>query len=106
LLSRKNTKQQHRFVLGASGHIAGVINPPKKNKRSYWTNNQASANTNMSAEAWLETATEHPGSWWSEWMAFLADYAGKQVGAPSTLGNATWQAIEPAPGRYVKVRTS
>ncbi len=106
LLRRKNTKQQHCFVLGASGHIAGVVNPPKKNKRSYWTNNQASANTNMSAEAWLETATEHPGSWWSEWMAFLADYAGKQVGAPSTLGNATWQAIEPAPGRYVKVRTS
>ncbi|NMM28143.1 MAG: class I poly(R)-hydroxyalkanoic acid synthase [Glaciimonas sp.] len=93
---------QNRFVLGASGHIAGVINPPAKNKRSYWTNDALSQNS----EAWLETATEHPGSWWPEWSAFLVEHAGKQMKAPSKLGNAAFKPIEDAPGRYVKVRAN
>lgn len=93
---------QNRFVLGASGHIAGVINPPEKKKRSYWINDACPSDS----EIWLETATEHPGSWWPEWSAFLAEHAGKQVKAAGKLGNATYKPIEEAPGRYVKVRAN
>jgi polyhydroxyalkanoate synthase subunit PhaC len=91
---------QNRFVLGASGHIAGVINPPAKKKRSYWTNDKPA----KEAAKWLEGATEHPGSWWTEWAAFLAKHAGKQVSAPKKYGNAKYKEIEPAPGRYVKIK--
>ncbi len=89
-----------RFVLGASGHIAGVINPPAKKKRSYWTNN----NLPVTADEWMAGATEHPGSWWTEWTAFLAEHAGKQHAAPTKYGNAKHKPIEPAPGRYVQVK--
>lgn len=91
---------RNRFVLGASGHIAGVINPPAKKKRSYWTNDATAAN----ADAWFNGATEHPGSWWPEWSAFLAKFGGKDITAPRKYGNATFKPIEPAPGRYVKVK--
>ena len=91
---------RNQFVLGASGHIAGVVNPPAKKKRSYWTNPKAP----KEAEAWLAGATENPGSWWVEWSKFLAASGGKQVAAPKKPGNATYMPIEPAPGRYVKVR--
>ena len=91
---------RNRFVLGASGHIAGVVNPPAKKKRSYWTNAKATRDP----EAWLAGATEHAGSWWTEWAEFLATHGGKQVAAPRKLGNATYAPIEPAPGRYVKAR--
>ncbi|HCN89556.1 MAG TPA: class I poly(R)-hydroxyalkanoic acid synthase [Oxalobacteraceae bacterium] len=90
----------NRFVLGASGHIAGVINPPKKNKRSYWSNDQLERD----AQAWFDGATEHPGSWWTEWAGFLASHAGQKIKAPRKFGNAAFRAIEPAPGRYVKVK--
>lgn len=93
---------RNRFVLGASGHIAGVINPPAKNKRSYWTNDTLSPNS----EAWLEAAAEHPGSWWPEWSTFLTEHAGKQMKAPGKLGSAAFKPIEEAPGRYVKVRAN
>ncbi|MDE2428931.1 MAG: alpha/beta fold hydrolase, partial [Burkholderiales bacterium] len=99
LLNPKNRKR-NRFVLGASGHIAGVVNPPAKKKRSYWTND----NPVSDAKTWLETATEHPGSWWPEWSEFLSEHGGKMVKAPTSPGNANCQAIESAPGRYVKVR--
>ncbi|WP_245182226.1 class I poly(R)-hydroxyalkanoic acid synthase [Glaciimonas immobilis] len=97
-----NPKQasRNRFVLGASGHIAGVINPPAKNKRSYWTN----PNVGVAAEKWLDGATEHPGSWWTEWSGFLTEHGGKKVAAPRKPGNTQYKLIEPAPGRYVKVR--
>jgi polyhydroxyalkanoate synthase len=91
---------RNRFVLGASGHIAGVINPASKKKRNYWSNDQPVAD----ADGWLASATEHAGSWWPEWSAFLAEHAGKQVKAPSKFGSATCKPIEAAPGRYVKVR--
>ncbi|MCL9860119.1 alpha/beta fold hydrolase, partial [Ralstonia solanacearum] len=91
-------KGKLRFVLGASGHIAGVINPPAANKRSHWIN----AKLAESADAWLEGAQEHPGSWWPDWSAWLATHAGAQKAAPKRYGNADHPAIEPAPGRYVK----
>ncbi|WP_136417373.1 class I poly(R)-hydroxyalkanoic acid synthase [Herbaspirillum sp. ST 5-3] len=93
-------RNRNRFILGASGHIAGVINPPAKKKRSYWTNDHATDN----AQDWLNAAKENPGSWWPEWSAFLAKNAGKQIAAPRKYGNAQYKAIEPAPGRYVKVK--
>jgi polyhydroxyalkanoate synthase len=99
LLNRQDPSQT-RFVLGASGHIAGVINPPAKKKRSYWTNEQLVA----SADVWFEAATEHLGSWWEEWAGFVAGHAGKQKAAPRRYGNAHHKAIEPAPGSYVKVK--
>ncbi len=94
-----------RFVMGASGHIAGVINPPSKNKRSYWTYDKLPRGQFPAAQGeWLTGATEHPGSWWTDWSTWLAGHAGKQVPAPKTYGNRQHKAIEPAPGRYVKAR--
>ncbi|NKI92646.1 polyhydroxyalkanoate synthase [Rhizobacter sp. SG703] len=94
-------KAKTRFVLGASGHIAGVINPPAKKKRSHWIG-PAQASQPASAEAWLAAATEHPGSWWTDWDAWLAGHAGRQVPAPKNPGSRRHKPIEPAPGRYVK----
>ena len=88
------------FVLGASGHIAGVINPPAKGKRSYWTNAKLPAK----ADDWLAGATEHPGSWWTAWSDWLKPHGGKLVNAPKSPGSARFKAIEPAPGRYVKAK--
>ena len=93
-------KGPKRFVMGASGHIAGVINPPAKKKRSYWTSDKLKP----THEAWLTGATEHPGSWWTDWSAWLKRQAGKQIAAPKTYGSRKYKAIEPAPGRYVKVK--
>jgi polyhydroxyalkanoate synthase len=93
-------KGDARFVLGASGHIAGVINPASKNRRSYWTN----AHVPASADEWLGGATEQRGSWWGDWDAWLARFAGGEVPAPARFGNAKHAPIEDAPGRYVKLR--
>ena len=90
---------KNRFVLGASGHIAGVINPPAKMKRNYWSKNTLSE----THQNWFEGAVQHAGSWWPEWAAFLSEHGGKKVKASTKFGNATHKAIEPAPGRYVKV---
>lgn len=88
-----------RFVLGASGHIAGVINPVSKNKRSYWVNQDVKTD----AEAWLAAAEEHKGSWWADWADWLKPLSGEQR-APRKPGNTKYKPIEPAPGRYVKER--
>jgi polyhydroxyalkanoate synthase subunit PhaC len=88
-----------RFVLGASGHIAGVINPPAKRKRNYWT-----AELAPDAQAWLDAAQSVDGSWWPTWTEWLGQHAGAHVAAPRQAGNAEFPEIEPAPGRYVKER--
>ena len=89
-----------RFVLGASGHIAGVINPPSKNKRSYWSATELPE----TAEAWLAAATEHRGSWWPAWAGWLGEHGGKRVKARAKPGHAKYPALEPAPGSYVMQR--
>ena len=89
-----------RFVLGASGHIAGVVNPPAKRKRSHWTNPDLPADP----QAWFDGATEHPGSWWTVWSDWLATHGGKVVPAPKSPGSRRHKPIEPAPGRYVKAK--
>ena len=89
-----------RFALGASGHIAGSINPVSKNKRSYWTS--ASPSLPANSEAWRHGATEHQGSWWADWNQWLAQYGGGMAAAPKKYGSAQYKVIEPAPGRYVK----
>lgn len=107
LLNPKKPKA-NRFVLGASGHIAGVINPAAKNKRSYWVNDKGGKGATKlrpkDDAAWFEAAVEHKGSWWPEWAKFLAQHGGAEVPAPATPGNAQYTALEPAPGRYVKAR--
>ncbi|MDQ6685580.1 MAG: class I poly(R)-hydroxyalkanoic acid synthase [Pseudomonadota bacterium] len=89
-----------RYVLGASGHIAGVINPPLKKKRSHWIGkgNKLPAD----GEAWLAAAEERPGSWWDDWAAWLRPFGGGPIPAPKRYGDRERKPIEPAPGRYVK----
>jgi polyhydroxyalkanoate synthase len=99
-------KGPKRFVLGASGHIAGVINPPSKKKRSHWTFDPPRGRFPADADAWMASATEVPGSWWTEWNAWLAGFAGKKVKARAGYGSARYKPIEPAPGRYVAVRAT
>ena len=91
-----------RFVMGASGHIAGVINAPAANKRSHWLREDGKF-PKTSAE-WIAGATEQRGSWWTDWSDWLKAQAGKQIAAPKTYGKGAYKAIEPAPGRYVKAK--
>jgi polyhydroxyalkanoate synthase subunit PhaC len=98
--STRHLPGKKRFVMGASGHIAGVINPPASKKRSYWTNDKLP----KTFDEWFEGAKEHPGSWWPDWAAWLKGHAGKHVAAPKNYGKGKYKAIEPAPGRYVKAR--
>jgi polyhydroxyalkanoate synthase len=89
-----------RFVLSGSGHIAGVINPPNKNKYQYWTGRRPrSANL----AGWIARATEHPGSWWPNWLDWLKRQNRVEVDA-RVPGQGALKPIEDAPGSYVKVR--
>jgi polyhydroxyalkanoate synthase len=91
-----------RFMMGASGHIAGVINPPAAKKRSHWVRNDGKFPPK--ADDWIAGAKEVPGSWWEDWAAWLKGHAGKLVAAPKRYGNAHHKPIEAAPGRYVKAK--
>jgi polyhydroxyalkanoate synthase len=90
-----------RFVLAGSGHIAGVINPPEANKYQYWLNPAEP----QEVDAWIAGATEHPGSWWPDWNAWLAAQSGDDVPA-RVPGDGRLPVIEDAPGSYVRQRTN
>lgn len=98
--SLKHLKGDTTFVLAASGHIAGVINPVSKNKRNFWIGGPQEG----SAHDWLAGAESRPGSWWSNWATWLGGRGGRSVAAPTTLGDAAHPALEAAPGSYVRVR--
>jgi polyhydroxyalkanoate synthase len=86
------------FVMGASGHIAGVINPPQPPRRNYWTNELITD----SADEWQDRAQSIPGSWWPHWHAWLAGHGGARRKAPRQAGSATYPPLAPAPGDYVR----
>ncbi|MEO1016556.1 MAG: alpha/beta fold hydrolase, partial [Pseudomonadota bacterium] len=90
-----------RFVLGGSGHIAGVINPPAANKYGYWVGEHQADD----AETWLQRATYHEGSWWTDWSAWAAPHSGDQI--PTRVPcEGKLPALEAAPGSYVMTRAN
>jgi len=97
-----------RFVLGASGHIAGVINHPSRQRRCYWQHadvpDLAPGSPVPEAQQWFANTTEYAGSWWPDWAAWLASYSGQEILSSDQLGSETFPPIEAAPGRYVRVR--
>jgi len=90
-----------RFVLAASGHIAGIVNPPVANKYCYWTNDRIAKTPDL----WLKSANAADGSWWVDWLAWLGPYRGDTVNARDPK-DGMLKAIQPAPGDYVKARST
>ena len=90
-----------RFVLGGSGHIAGIVNPPVANTYGYWLN--PSAKLAETADAWLEGAQQHPGSWWTDWQAWVTAHDSEQTEARDPV-NGKLEVLEDAPGSFVKIR--
>jgi len=101
-LSKDLMGKEPRFVLAASGHVAGVINPPAKKRRSHWLNDDVRGD----AETWLDKAEERPGSWWPDWDGWLKRHSTGTITAPVLAGNANYRVTEPAPGRYVKLKSN
>ena len=95
----KAMRGKTRFVLSGSGHIAGMINPPVANKYGYWTNEKLPA----SADAWLEGAAQHEGSWWTDWRQWLSAHLGREV-APRVPGRGKLKVLGDAPGSYVRIQ--
>jgi polyhydroxyalkanoate synthase len=91
-----------KYVLAGSGHIAGVINPPSKPKYQYWTGEKP---TGSSVDDWLKKATEHPGSWWPDWLKWLKSHDAKNTVAARKIGGGKLKPTEDAPGSYVKVKS-
>ena len=89
------------YVMGGSGHIAGVINPPKAGKYQYWTGGKPEG----SFEDWLAEATEHPGSWWPHWQAWLESHGTEKRVAARAIGGGKFQPLCDAPGTYVMERS-
>src|SRR4051812_25654592 len=85
------------FVLGASGHVAGIVNPPSKNRRHYWLNPSVDVNP----DAWFAGATQKAGSWWTHWGTWITSRSGALKPASARLGCAQFPTLENAPGRYV-----
>ncbi len=90
-----------KFVLAASGHIAGVVNPPAAGKYAHWTNSK----TPPEPEEWLKGSTEHAGSWWPEWQKWISRHAGGKVPA-RVPGDGKLSVLEDAPGSYVRVKAA
>jgi polyhydroxyalkanoate synthase subunit PhaC len=86
-----------RFVLSTSGHIAAMVNPPGNPKASFQTHTE----NPPEAEAWLAAASKQPGTWWTDWSAWLGDRSGGTVPAREDLGGRGHEPVEPAPGSYV-----
>jgi polyhydroxyalkanoate synthase subunit PhaC len=86
-----------RFALGGSGHIAGIVNPPAAKKYHYWTNDALPE----SADEWLATAQQHPGSWWEDWQKWID---GQNAGEPKVKARIPKNALEDAPGSYAMMR--
>lgn len=106
-LSREILSGQTRFCLGASGHVAGVINPPARHKRHYWICHEDEGQrdeSGLASEEWFSQAQQPPGSWWNDWYAWLAPRAGKKLKAKKTFGNRQYKVLTDAPGEYVYVR--
>ena len=93
-----------RFVLGASGHIAGIVNPAARNRRSFRRLADDNAQPPAAAEQWLAASRETAGSWWIDWSAWLSGFKGRSIAARKSPGNKKYRPIGPAPGEYVKVR--
>jgi polyhydroxyalkanoate synthase len=92
-------KGDSRFVLSGSGHIAGMINPPAANKYGYWTNDERATD----ADAWFANATQHDGSWWTDWRNWITPYLDREVAA-RVPGKGKLPVIEAAPGSYARLR--
>lgn len=95
--STKYFKGPIRFVLGASGHTAGVVNPVSANKRNYWVNE----NIHVNADAWFENAKEIDGSWWNDYSKWLELFSGEKIKTPKNLGSTKYSPIMNAPGKYI-----
>ena len=98
-IGAKCFKSPVRFVLGGSGHIAGIVNPPAAKKYAYWIN----PGLPKMAEAWQKDAAQHPGSWWTDWAGWVAPHAGEKVPA-RVPGKGKLKVIEAAPGAYARMR--
>jgi polyhydroxyalkanoate synthase len=90
-----------KFVLSASGHIAGVVNPPEAHKYCYWTNTRKPKD----ADAWLKNAEQHEGSWWPDWQKWVSKFSGGTTAARVPGDNGT-PVLDEAPGSYVKARVA
>jgi polyhydroxyalkanoate synthase len=88
-----------RYVLGGSGHIAGIVNPPAADKYAYWVNPKL----HDDPDQWLKDAAQHPGSWWTDWSGWVARHGGGK--APARIpGKGKLKVMEDAPGSYVRMR--
>ena len=91
-----------RFVLGGSGHIAGIVNPPAANKYNFWTSD---AKTLASTpEAWLSAAEQNPGSWWTDWQKWIAALNGKDMVPARDPAKGKFRVLEDSPGSFVNFR--
>ena len=90
-----------RFVLGASGHIAGIVNPPSAKKYHYWTNDALPE----TPDQWFASATQHPGSWWEDWQRWMEEQNGEEPKVPARIpGDGKLEVLEDAPGSYAMLR--